>query len=194
MEEYKKDSNEDRIEPKKTESVVANPVATKKKGIMARLREEFISEDGKSVGEYLLFDVFVPAVKKTLYDIGTNGLDMILFGGKSSRNSNLPANKVSYRNYYEQKNGDYARPKAQSQYDYDDIVFQTRGDADAVLNGLCDIIAQYGIARVADYYDLSGTNCRYTDNYYGWTDLRMAQVVRLYNGYSIKLPKPMPID
>lgn len=192
MQEYKKNTDDEKIEPKRTESVVANPVTTKKKSRWEQIKEEFISEDGKSVGDFLLFDVLVPAIKKTLFDMGTNGLDMILYGGKAQKSSNPQTNKIPYRNFYEEKN--YSRPRPAQVYSNNDIVFQTRGDADAVLNGLNDIVAQYGIARVADYYDLAGVNCSYTDNYYGWTDLRMAQVVRLYSGFSLKLPKPMPID
>lgn len=181
-------------EPKKVESVVANPVKTKKKGFWSKISDEFITEDGKGVGDYILIDVLVPAIKKTISDIVTNGIDMILYGTAKGRNNNVPAYRVSYRNYYDQRNNDYARPRVNHNYDYSDIVFQTRGDADAVLNGLRDIINQYGLAKVADYYDLAGADCSYTDNNYGWTELRYADVVRLNNGYSLRLPKPMPID
>ena len=185
----------EKIEPKKVEAVVSNPVKSKKKSFWSKISDEFISEDGKGVGDYILIDVLVPAIKKTISDIVTNGIDMILYGGRSPRSSsNIPAYRVSYRNYYDQRNNDYARPRVGQQYNYNEIVFQTRGDADAVLTNLRDIIAQYGLAKVADYYDLAGTDCSYTDNNYGWTDLRYADVIRLNNGYSIRLPKPMPID
>lgn len=183
------------VEPKKVEPVVSNPVKTKKKGFWSRVSEEFISEDGKGVGDYILIDVLVPAIKKTISDIVTNGIDMILYGNtRRSSNNSVPAYRVSYRNYYDQRNNDYARPKVSQVYNYNDIVFQTRGDADAVLTGLRDIVTQYGLAKVADYYDLAGIDCSYTDNNYGWTDLRFADVIRLSNGYSLRLPKPMPID
>lgn len=184
-----------KIEPKKVEAVVSNPVKTKKKSFWDKITDEFISEDGKDVGDYIIIDVLVPAIKKTISDIVTNGIDMILFGGRGTKTTNnIPAYRVSYRNYYDQRNNDYARPRVGQQYNYNEIVFQTRGDADAVLTSLRDIIVQYGLAKVADYYDLAGTDCSYTDNNYGWTDLRYADVIRVGNGYSIRLPKPMPID
>ena len=198
MQEYKPVGSfeeREKIEPKKVESVVANPVTTKKKGFWTKISEEFISEDGKGVGDYILIDVLVPAIKKTISDIVTNGIDMILYGTTNRKSSNnIPAYRVSYRNYYEQRNNDYARPRVGQNYNYNDIVFQTRGDADAVLNCMKDILNSYGIVKVADYYDAAGTDCSYTDNNYGWTDLRYADVVRVGNGYSLRLPKPMPID
>lgn len=185
----------EKIEPRKVESVVSNPVKTKKKGLWSKITDEFISEDGKGVGDYILIDVLIPAMKKTISDIVTNGIDIILYGGRGPKQSNnVPAYRVSYRNYYDQRTNEYARPRVAQQYNYNEIVFQTRGDADAVLTNLRDIIVQYGLAKVADYYDLAGVDCSYTDNNYGWTDLRYADVVRMNNGYSLRLPKPMPID
>ena len=184
-------------EPKKVESVVSNPVKTKKRTFWNKIADEFVSEDGKGIMDYIIIDVIVPAIKKTISDVVTNGIDMLLYGTSkhNSNSSNIPAYRVSYRSYYDQRNSDYTRPRVNSQgYDYNDILFQTRGDADAVLNGLRDIITQYGLAKVADYYDLAGANCSYTDNNYGWTDLRYAQVIRVNSGYSLRMPKPMPID
>ena len=38
-------------------------------------------------------------------------------------------------------------------------------------------------------YDLAGVTCDYTYNDYGWTSLRDAEVVRIRDGYYIKLPR-----
>ena len=64
-------------------------------------------------------------------------------------------------------------------YEYDDIIIESRGDAELVLDQLEEIISTYGVASVADLYDLVGITGRsYTDNKYGWTDIRNAKVVR----------------
>ena len=204
MEEYRPKSSlevrrELEEEPRKVEQIVNGPVKTKKKSFWSKIHDEFISEDGKSVGDYILLDVLVPAIKKTISDIVTNGIDMILFGGTRTNNSSyIPGTRVSYRNYYDQNqrnSGGYARQRVVSNYSYDQIVFQSRGDADAVLNELNDIIRRYGFAKVADFNDLAGVNGSYTDNNYGWSDLRYAQIVRQRDGgYLIDLPKPMPLD
>ena len=56
-----------------------------------------------------------------------------------------------------------------------------------------EIMEEYGIVRVADLYDLVGITGDYTDNKYGWTNIRSAEVVRVRDGYKIKMPRAMPI-
>ena len=41
---------------------------------------------------------------------------------------------------------------------------------------------------------LVGINGSYTDNKYGWTHLRSADVQRVRDGYLLKLPKALPFD
>ena len=78
-------------------------------------------------------------------------------------------------------------------FDYDDITFATRGDAESVLMRMDELIDVYGSACVADFYDLAGVTGNYTDNKYGWIDLQSATVIRMRDGYIIKFPKVMPL-
>ena len=78
-------------------------------------------------------------------------------------------------------------------YSYDDIVLESRGEADAVLSRMDEIMEEYDIVRVADLYDLVGITGDYTDNKYGWTNIRDAKVVRVRDGYKIQLPRAMPL-
>jgi hypothetical protein len=74
--------------------------------------------------------------------------------------------------------------------DYDNIIFDNRGDAEAVLTSMEDILDQFGCVSVADLYDLADVAApNYTVNNYGWTNLANAQVLRCRDGYIIKLPK-----
>jgi hypothetical protein len=57
-----------------------------------------------------------------------------------------------------------------------------------------DIIERYRMVSVADLFDLVGESCSFTDQKYGWTNLRNAEVVRVRDGYMIKLPKALPFD
>ena len=57
-----------------------------------------------------------------------------------------------------------------------------------------ELIETYGIVSVADLYDLVGKSCNYTDNKYGWTNIRNAEPVRVRDGYLLKMPKAGPID
>ena len=79
-------------------------------------------------------------------------------------------------------------------YDYDDIILESRGEAEDVLERMDELIATYQVVSVADFYDLVGVSGNYTDNKYGWTDIRNASVIRVRDGYMIKLPKALPLN
>ena len=79
--------------------------------------------------------------------------------------------------------------------DYDDILFDTRGDAEAVLDAMNDIISQYGTVSVSDFYDLARVpNDNFTMNRYGWTNIGGATAVRVRDGYILKLPRAIPLN
>lgn len=178
------------VEGKRAEKIVHGKVKTKKNEIR-RLTDIFISEDVANVKSYILMDVLVPSIKKAIYDIVVNSLDMSLFGGRgSSRRST--ADKVSYRDY----NGVTRREdrtRTTSGYSYDDITLETRGEAEAVLSRMDEIMEEYEVVRVADMYDLVGVTGEHTDNKYGWTNIRNAEIVRVRDGYKIKMPRALPI-
>ena len=198
MEDYKANSHrskeEQKLPEKKIEPVVKGKV-TKKKNNVRKLTDTFVSEDIQNVKSYVLMDVLVPAIKKAISDIVTNGIDMILYGesGRSTRKTN--ASTVSYRNYYDNRRDDrYSSSRTRTGYSYDDVVLETRSEAEDVLTRMDELIDTYGVVSVADMYDLVGISCNYTDNKYGWTNLRNAEPVRVRDGYMLKLPKAVPSD
>ena len=72
-------------------------------------------------------------------------------------------------------------------------MLETRGEAEEVLARMDELIDMYGQVSVADLYDLVGKTCEYTDNKYGWTNIRNAEPVRVRDGYLLKMPKALPI-
>ena len=72
--------------------------------------------------------------------------------------------------------------------------FATRRDAEEILNYMGDLIDEYRFVTVADLYDLIGVSGNYTDNKYGWTDISNAEIVRVRDGYVIRLPKIRKLD
>ena len=188
---YKAESTD--IPEKKVEKVVTNTVKTRKNNAR-KFTDVFISEDAASVKSYVVMDVLIPAIKKAISDIVTNGIDMILYGdsGRSRRSSNI--SHVSYRNYYDDRRDDRRDTRIKNKFDYDDLVFETRGDVEAIRERMDDIIDRYGFVTVADLYDMADLTAPYTSNKYGWTNIRNAEPVRVRDGYILKLPKAMPID
>ena len=57
-----------------------------------------------------------------------------------------------------------------------------------------ELLDTYGLVRVADLKDLVGITGSYTDNRYGWTSLRSAEIVRVRDGYMIKMPRAVVIE
>lgn len=179
---------------KKIQKRVSKPAKTKKKGELRKIAEEFIVDDVKNIKTYVITDVLIPTIKETIWDILTNTLDMFLFNGtKDHRKHGKSSPKISYRDYYDSKNDRGRNYEIRDRFDYDDLEFDSRGEADAVLTGMLETIDQYGVVSVADMYDMADVTAPYTGNRYGWTSLRNAEVVRVRNAYIIKLPKAKPI-
>jgi hypothetical protein len=201
MEEYKSNSHKSREEQpqgtvlpaKKVEKVISGAAKPKKKGEIQKLADIFIPTDIASLKSYVIHDVVIPYIKKTISET----VDAILFGGDSPKKK-TSASKVSYGSYYN-KSSDIKRDvdrQNRSVFDYDNIIFENRGDAEAVLDAMIDIIDTYSVVSVGDLYDLADIT---TDNFnihkYGWSDLSSAQVIRVRgDGYSIKLPRALPIN
>jgi hypothetical protein len=77
--------------------------------------------------------------------------------------------------------------------DGDEIVFQTREDADRVLAALKDLLVKYGRATFSDFYDLVGITPKFTDTKWGWVDLGYANVRQTAGGYKVVLPQAIEV-
>ena len=179
-------------ESKKLEKVVNGSVKVRKK---SHLKEALISEDASNIKSYIVMDVLIPAIKKAISDIVKNGIEMLLYGDAGrSNNQRSPSSSVSYRDYYDRRDDRYRpNPSLRQGRSIDDLVIESRGEAEEVLTRMDELLETYKMVTVADFYDLVGVTCDYTDNNYGWTSLRSAEVVRVRDGYIIKLPRALPI-
>lgn len=202
LEQYKPNSNKYKEEQaanakkdeKRVEKVVTGKVITKKEGFFTKMFKGFISEDAKDVKSYVFGDVLIPAIKKAISDIVTDGIDIILYGESRGKRGRSTADRVSYRNYYDRSDS-YRRPApSYNDYSYDNIILETRGEAEEVLARMDELMDTYGLVRVADLKDLVGITGTYTDNKYGWTNIRSAEVIRVRDGFTIKMPRAVVID
>lgn len=201
MEKYKPNSHRSKeeerdsgVERKKLDKVVKGTAKVNKKSGVRKLTDVFISEDAANVKSYIFSDVLIPAVKKLMVDIIEDSAHMIFGTGRRDRRSGgSRADRVSYdRVYSDRRDGRYSdsRSITSSRFDYEDIIYETRGDAEAVLREMDDAIADYGMVSVGDMYDASYLTAPYTAEKYGWTSLRNAEIRRVNEGYIIKLPRP----
>lgn len=203
MEDYKPNSYKSKEQPqpiveKKVEKVTTGKVMTKKKSGIAKAAKMFFAEDIHSVKRYVIMEVLLPALKRTFLDMVNNGADMLVNGEITRSKSNAPGSKVSYRSFYDRRD-DPPRARIDSRYgsayDYDELAFETRGDAERVLATLDEIMDTYKMVKVADLYDASGRTPSSVMFNYGWTDIHTASVVRTVDGYyMIRLPRALPLD
>ena len=75
-------------------------------------------------------------------------------------------------------------------YEVREFILDNRGDAESVLDQIQDLMSEYGVVTVSDYYDLVGVSGQFTDNYYGWTDMNGMRTRAVRNGWLIELPSP----
>lgn len=198
MEDYPSNTNRSRESlpekqtEKRVEKVVTGHVQRKKKTGAQRLRDTFIPEDVEEVKSYIFEDIVVPAVKDAIMDTVRAFLGV---NGSASSRSSSAASKVSYRSYYNKNDyRDRSPSRPRDRFDYDDIIFKNRGEAEDVLSRMDELVETYGNVSVADFYDLAGIDdVPYTYNKYGWTDIRNASINRIRDGYLIKFPRATAI-
>lgn len=205
--EFPSNSNKDKSEvakpvtqEKRVDRIVTGTVIRQKKTFGQKASQVFFGDDTRTVMDYVVHDVLIPAMKTTLSDMVGGGIEMLLFGERRSSpgtsrlyrdrsKSYVPYNRLSRG---EEENRSVSR-NIRSTHDFDQITIESRGEAEDVLSHLVDLIEDYGVASVADYYELLGVDSHFTDQKFGWTNVRDAYVERIRNGYSIRLPRPREI-
>lgn len=175
---------------KRVDKVITGGVKKAKKGVLNTALKLFIAEDVTDVKSHIVHNIVIPTLKR----MASDAFDYFLNGETGKRR---PTTK-SYTNYsgsYRSDDRDrHERYVVRDAYEIDDIVLDSRGDAEMVLDELCELIERYGKATVADLYDAIGTTAQHTDYNYGWTSLRTASIVRVRDGYLLKFPRISPFE
>lgn len=170
-----------------------------------RFMASFTGDDAQTVGQYIVFDVFVPAAKNFISDAVGQGIDRLLFGssapsgrGRSIVNGIVNGGgQTQYNRISSVSQVNTARElsrSARANHDFQEIILETRADAEVVIEQLQALIDEYGSATVADLYALVDISGAFTDQRYGWNNLSTADVRHIRIGYLLDLPKPIPLD
>lgn len=184
-------------EPKKEETEVIAKATLKKKSFGEKIKEVFIGEDIQNVGDYILKEVVVPTIKNTIVDIIQNGISLLIFGESSHKNDRRRNGQyVSYGSYSSGSSRERRRDDRHDSYNSKgDLIFNSRNDAQAVLERMLDICDTYGAVTVGNYYELADVPSNYQDRKWGWSDLRYVDVrMARGGGYYIDLPDAKYLD
>ena len=189
------------------EKVVTGEVRRAKPGLGKRFKEVIVGGDAHSVGGYILFDVLIPAFKDTVADAFSQGIEKLLFGEARStsrrtgfRPSGGTTSQVSYNKYAtppwrkEQREEPRISRASRATHSFEEIILATRREAELVIDRMHELIERYGECTVSNLYELVGETGDFTDEKYGWTELRGAQVRRAHSGYMLDLPRPEPLE
>lgn len=188
------------VDRKPLDKVIAGDVTTRKQSLGKRIRNILFGDNGKSVGEYILEDVLIPAARDTVDELITGTKDLLLFGERRSRTraGGLSVGRSRITDYGAiSRGGRGADPvvRVRQLNDFDDIELETRGDAELVIACMCDILDTYNQVTVRDLRDLVGQTGSYTDSNWGWKSLSGAQPLRVRgsNKYVLDLPNPISL-
>ena len=196
----------------RVDRVISGDVRRRKKSLSKRFKELYFGSDSRSVWQYVALDVIIPATKDLLADIATQGVERMLFGddhhygrrGGRMRGRGISRDYTSYSRYTSPRDDRPPFPlgynrreltrQARVNHDFDDIILNTRAEAEEIIDRLFDLIEKYESATVADLYEMLGLTSQYTDDKWGWTDIRGSTVRRIREGYLLDLPRPKPLD
>lgn len=197
-------------EPKKLERVTSAEAQRRKRSLGRQFREAFIGGNARTAADYMITDIVVPAIRDTLVDALQSGIENMIYGDtrRPHRRSSAPTtnySEVGRVNYQSMSSSvpPRAQPtaspmlsrRARSRQDFDEIVIQSRQEANEVLDRMFDILSRFGSVPVADLYELTGIQSAHTDYKWGWTDLRGAKATKLRSGgYLLDLPEPTPLS
>lgn len=169
------------------------------------------------LGKYALETYIVPKTKDVLHDAFAGFLSMAndalqgslnkAFYGEDKPRNRTNNGSTNYTSYYTKPQSGtqtYGANKQsvgqRSSTEVKMIWVDDEESANEIVNGLKDLINQYGKAKVADLYELLDPPPKivFTDYEYGWTDGSQITYRKEYTGenrnkYFIDLPKPINV-
>ena len=184
--------------------VVTGKVSVRKKSEGRKLLETFFEGDIKQVGKSVWQDLLVPAVKDMLYgalDQAFRGMIYRDYNGRDRRSRedrrSTAARLEDFSRYSDRnRRSDRVRDDREDVYDYGELFFERRDDAENAMLELYDLLDRYGTASAGHLYEAAGLKVRQTDFNYGWRkrDRGEIYVDSCRGGYLLKTPRPKALD
>ena len=205
----------ERPNPEKGESkdevqrVTRGKVVQRKKPLRRKLLDAFKPEDVKDTVEHGIMEMLIPGIKDLVADTASSAIESALGVNGGGRNYRRRGGGGSGYTSYSSMGG--ARPdrsrrggrdddkrdrreRRSAASDLNEIIVDTRVEANVVIDSLFEILSKYDSVTVKDLLVLVGEPHTYTDGDWGWTDLRGARIHGVREGYLLDLPRPIPLD
>lgn len=187
----------------RVERITSSEPKRRKKGLGRQFKETFIRGDAKTALHFMVFDSFVPTLLDALVEAGQNGIERLILGDSRRKSSaSRPGGGTIHYNPYNRFSNKDDRPprpsmtaRGRAMHDFEEIVLDNRGEAQAALDQMYEILEKYEVVSVSELYTMVGIRPTHVDTRWGWTDLRGSGVVRIRGGggYLLDLPDPEAI-
>lgn len=204
----KEERTEDRPRMKK---VIEGAAVERKKPLSRRIADTFTGDDAKTVGDYILFDIIIPAAKSMMSDAVSQGVERMLFGTSSSYRSRSGSSYSygsrqqgsGYNSRYRQSQRPDPRERRREEreerdsgFNSGEIILETRKDAEVLLDTMREALSLYHAVSVADVDDFLGvTDDDWMRRTVGWDNLDTASIRRLRtDSYLLELPTPIKLN
>lgn len=190
-------------EQPRLKQVATAETARRKRRIGSRLRETFFGGDARSAADHMVLEVIVPGIRDMMFDAMETGLQRMIYGeSRRGRRSSTPTYSNLGHVAYNRMSQPSARQsdqalsrKSRSKMDFQDLILQSRSEAEDVIDSMFDVLSRFEVISVADLYELTGVQSSHTDNKWGWTSLQGARPRKLRDGgYLLDLPDPEPLN
>jgi len=195
-------------EKKEVVRVTRTKATLRKKPLHKRFFEAFRPEDNRGFVEYVILELLVDGIKDAIADASTSAIENALgySGGGRRRRSRGGGGYTSYnrmgggsRNRRGRDDDDDRRSRRReprgSSTDDREVILESRVEADEVLENMFELLSKYDVVTRRDLLSMIGEPHNFTDEDWGWTDLRGSRIHRIgHNGYLLDLPRPEPLD
>lgn len=180
----------------------------KEQNAVEKAASRFFSEDTRTVGDYVVNEKIIPAVKNGIVDALFGAIEMLFFGTStgSRRTRSGYSGGPSYVSYSSYSSGnrryDYHDDRMERdnrrRFDFsrlcnDDGTPYDRGQIERIISSMEELINAYGEASVADLFSICGVSGVPTDNYWGWRDCRDFGKRMYGRGYCLDFADPIDI-
>lgn len=158
---------------------------------------------GQTMKSFIFDEIVTPLIQRAVVEGVTGAINYLVKGDAYADRKAINSFGKSYINYNGISSGksnangsQYVYSGKNSGMEIENVWFESRVDAQRVLDEMQNVIANYDILTVNGFYDIIGrTNIIDPSNEkFGWSDLRNAYITASRGGWVIHLPHPMPID
>lgn len=158
---------------------------------------------GQTMKSFIFDEIVTPLIQRAVVEGVTGAINYLVKGDAYADRKATNSFGKSYINYNGISSGksnangsQYVYSGKNSGMEIENVWFESRVDAQRVLDEMQNVIANYDILTVNGFYDIIGrTNIIDPSNEkFGWSDLRNAYITASRGGWVIHLPHPMPID